>query len=146
MAQRELSVRVLRQAAIEVSNNTVANLLQADLGGPRSVTDFARTLGRLGHPTAITMRCARVSPTFDLATLSPPSRQARNQVIAVDVPTSNRSAAARRDLPPSTARDHATAQILSIDLGHRCWAAGLQIQLEHVPIEPSLGLPDAGLR
>lgn len=40
-----LSVEVLCQAAIEVSDNTAANLLLATIGGPPGVTKFVRSLG-----------------------------------------------------------------------------------------------------
>ena len=45
VAQGALGIRALCQAAVEVSDNSAANLLLAALGGPASVTSFARTLG-----------------------------------------------------------------------------------------------------
>jgi beta-lactamase class A len=42
-----LSVEALCRAAIEVSDNTAANLLLASIGGPVGVTVFARSLGDL---------------------------------------------------------------------------------------------------
>ncbi len=45
VAQGVLNVGALCQAAVEVSDNTAANLLLAAIGGPPFVTRFARTLG-----------------------------------------------------------------------------------------------------
>ena len=45
VAEGALSVGMLCQAAIEVSDNTAANLLLATIDGPRGVTRYARGLG-----------------------------------------------------------------------------------------------------
>jgi beta-lactamase class A len=45
VAQGALSVTALCRAAVEVSDNTAANLLLASLGGPEDVTRFIRRLG-----------------------------------------------------------------------------------------------------
>jgi len=45
VADGELSVEMLCQAAIEVSDNTAANLLLSTIGGPGGVTHYARGLG-----------------------------------------------------------------------------------------------------
>ena len=40
-----MTIRALCEAAVRNSDNTAANLLARDVGGPSGVTDFARTLG-----------------------------------------------------------------------------------------------------
>jgi beta-lactamase class A len=45
VAEGKLAVRALCEAAVEVSDNTAANLLLASVGGPPAVTAFARRLG-----------------------------------------------------------------------------------------------------
>jgi beta-lactamase class A len=45
IGEAALSVQALCQAAIEVSDNTAANLLVASVGGPAAVTRFARSIG-----------------------------------------------------------------------------------------------------
>ena len=45
VAEGGLPVEQLCKAAIEVSDNTAANLIVASLGGPQGVTGFARSLG-----------------------------------------------------------------------------------------------------
>ena len=45
LADGSLPIGALCQAAVEVSDNTAANLLLASIGGPTSVTRFARSLG-----------------------------------------------------------------------------------------------------
>lgn len=42
---RALSIRELAKAAVQVSDNTAANLLLRAMGGPESLTRFARSLG-----------------------------------------------------------------------------------------------------
>ena len=49
------------------------------------------------------MRSERRSPPWRLAARLPVSRQARTHRTALAADTSNRSAAARRDMPPATA-------------------------------------------
>lgn len=45
VADGRMSVRDLLAASVELSDNTAANLLLGLIGGPSSVTDFARSLG-----------------------------------------------------------------------------------------------------
>jgi len=45
VAEGGLSVAALCEAAVELSDNTAANLLLASIGGPRAVTRFAASLG-----------------------------------------------------------------------------------------------------
>src|SRR5262249_7688508 len=56
-----MSVLALCEAAITVSDNTAANLLIAELGGPAAVTSFARSLGDL------TTRLDRIEPELNEA-------------------------------------------------------------------------------
>ena len=42
---QDMSVAELCDAAVTLSDNTAANLLLASMGGPSSITDFARSLG-----------------------------------------------------------------------------------------------------
>ncbi len=45
VGEGSLSIRTLAQAAVEVSDNTAANLLLVKLGGPGALTQFCRSLG-----------------------------------------------------------------------------------------------------
>jgi hypothetical protein len=68
-----------------------------------NVMSFRASIAPSMAPRCASIRCDRVSPPFGLATPRPCSRQARTHLIAVEIATLNRSAAARRDIPPSTA-------------------------------------------
>jgi beta-lactamase class A len=61
VAEGGLTVRDLCAAAVEVSDNTAANLLLQTLGGPTAVTTFARSLG---DPVT---RLDRTEPTLNTA-------------------------------------------------------------------------------
>jgi beta-lactamase class A len=58
-AEGSLSVEALARAAIVVSDNTAANLLFAQLGGPAGLTQFARSLGDA------TTRLDRIEPDLN---------------------------------------------------------------------------------
>ena len=59
VAKGSLPISTLCEAAMEVSDNTAANLLLARLGGPAKVTHFLRSLGDR------TTRCDRNEPTVN---------------------------------------------------------------------------------
>ncbi len=61
VAEGGLKVRDLCAAAVEVSDNTAANLLLRTLGGPKAIIAFARTLG---DPVT---RLDRTEPTLNTA-------------------------------------------------------------------------------
>ena len=50
------------------------------------------------------MRCQRLRPFCDLASVLPVRRHRPTQAVAVDSPTPSRRAAPRADKPPATAR------------------------------------------
>ncbi len=74
-----MTVRALCAAAIEVSDNTAANLLLATVGGPASVTAFARSLG----DTAT--RLDRTEPTLNGALPGDPRDTTTPQAMADDL-------------------------------------------------------------
>lgn len=74
-----MTVRALCAAAIEVSDNTAANLLLATVGGPAGVTAFARSLG----DTAT--RLDRTEPTLNGAIPGDPRDTTTPQAMADDL-------------------------------------------------------------
>ncbi|MFH9352465.1 class A beta-lactamase [Kitasatospora sp. NPDC017646] len=74
-----MKVRDLAAAAIEYSDNTAANLLMAELGGPEAVQ---RTLRELGDPTT---NVNRTEPTLNEATPGDPRDTSTPRAFAADL-------------------------------------------------------------
>ncbi|MFE5587715.1 class A beta-lactamase [Kitasatospora sp. NPDC056531] len=74
-----MKVRDLAAAAIEYSDNTAANLVMAELGGPEAVQ---RTLRDLGDPTT---NVDRTEPTLNEATPGDPRDTSTPRVVAADL-------------------------------------------------------------
>ena len=95
MAGKEAPDRADREARAMVATQQFGKLLQRHV-------DLRLDRGRMTSRYA-SIRCERRSPPFGLAVVAPVSCQAFSQRTAVAIAMPNRSAAALRDIPSSTA-------------------------------------------
>ena len=109
-----MSVLELCEAALTVSDNTAANLLIAELGGPAAVTTFARSLGDL------TTRLDRVEPELNEAEPGDPRDTTSPLAIA-----SNLRAITRADILNDISAGRLVSWLLANKTGDARLRAGL---------------------